>query len=145
MVDVFTEIIINRPVEDVSDYAANPDHAPSWYVNIHSVQWHTPKPMKVGSQIAFKAKFLGRELAYIYEIKEYIPGEKLMMKTVNGPFPMETIYTWEAIDRDRTRMSLRNKGVPSGFSKILTPFLSPSMKRANQKDLLKLKYLLEKC
>ncbi|MFC7686235.1 SRPBCC family protein [Ureibacillus sp. GCM10028918] len=143
MVDVFTEIIINRSIEKVSEYAADPDHAPFWYVNIHSAEWHTPKPMRIGSQIAFKAQFLGRELAYIYEIRDYIPGEKLVMETANGPFPMETTYTWEALDQERTRMTLRNKGIPSGFSKILTPFLSLSMKSANKKDLLKIKNLLE--
>ncbi|QCR31017.1 SRPBCC family protein [Lysinibacillus sp. SGAir0095] len=144
MVDVYTEIIIKQPIEKVSEYAANPDNAPSWYVNIHSAQWQTPKPLKIGSQIAFKAKFLGRELAYVYEIKELIPGEKMVMKTANGPFPMETIYTWEAPDHESTRMTLRNKGIPSGFSKVFVPFMSLMMKRANNKDLQKLKDILER-
>ncbi|MCQ6268206.1 SRPBCC family protein [Fictibacillus sp. WQ 8-8] len=144
MVDVFTEININRPVSQVSEYAADPDHAPEWYVNIHSAEWNTPKPLKVGSQIAFKAKFLGRELAYVYEIIEFIPGSKLVMKTANGPFPMETIYTWHAIDQDHTRMTLRNKGNPSGFSRMISPFMSSMMKRANMKDLKKIKDMLEK-
>ncbi|UZJ78579.1 SRPBCC family protein [Fictibacillus sp. KU28468] len=144
MVDVFTEININRPVSQVSEYAADPDHAPEWYVNIHSAEWITPKPLKVGSQIAFKAKFLGRELAYVYEIIEFIPGSKLVMKTANGPFPMETIYTWHAIDQDHTCMTLRNKGIPSGFSRMISPFMSSMMKRANMKDLKKIKDMLEK-
>ncbi|MED2974605.1 SRPBCC family protein [Fictibacillus sp. B-59209] len=144
MVDVFTEININRPVSQVSEYAADPDHAPEWYVNIHSAEWITPKPLKVGSQIAFKANFLGRELAYVYEIIEFIPGSKLVMKTANGPFPMETIYTWHAIDQDHTRMTLRNKGIPSGFSRMFSPFMSSMMKRANMKDLKKIKDMLEK-
>ncbi|SFE66169.1 Polyketide cyclase / dehydrase and lipid transport [Bacillus sp. OV194] len=144
MVDVFTEININRPVSQVSEYAADPDHAPEWYVNIHSAEWITPKPLKVGSQIAFKAKFLGRELAYVYEIIEFIPGSKLVMKTANGPFPMETIYTWHAIDQNHTHMTLRNKGIPSGFSRMISPFMSSMMKRANMKDLKKIKDMLEK-
>ncbi|WP_062238967.1 SRPBCC family protein [Fictibacillus sp. FJAT-27399] len=144
MVDVFTEININRPLSQVSEYAADPDHAPEWYVNIHSAEWITPKPLKVGSQIAFKAKFLGRELAYVYEVIEFNPGSKLVMKTANGPFPMETIYTWHAIDQDYTRMTLRNKGIPSGFSRMISPFMSSMMKRANMKDLKKIKDMLEK-
>ncbi len=144
MVDVFTEININRPVSQVSEYAADPDHSPEWYVNIHSAEWITPKPLKVGSQIAFKAKFLGRELAYVYEVIEFNPGSKLVMKTANGPFPMETIYTWHAIDQYHTRMTLRNKGIPSGFSRMISPFMSSMMKRANMKDLKKIKDMLEK-
>lgn len=143
MVDVLTEINITRPIEIVSEFAANPDNTPEWYVNINSVEWQTPKPITIGSLIAFKAQFLGRQLAYVYEIVEFIPGQKLVMRTANGPFPMETTYTWETINDNLTRMTLRNKGNPSGFSKLLTPFISIMMKRANKKDLIKLKEKLE--
>ena len=144
MVNVVTDIIINCPISKVSEYAANPDHAPKWYVNIDSAEWRTSKPLTVGSKIAFKAKFLGRELAYVYEIVEFLPGKKLVMKTVQGPFPMKTIYTWEEIDAAHTQMTLRNKGNPTGFSKIFSPFMSSMMKKANMKDLKKIKDILEK-
>lgn len=144
MVDVFTEIDIKRPIKEVADYAANPDNAPEWYVNINSAEWKTPKPLILGSQIAFKAKFLGRDLAYVYEIVEYKPDQKMVMKTSNGPFPMETTYTWQAVNENLTRMTLRNRGVPTGFSKIFSPFMATMMRKANMKDLNKIKAILER-
>jgi len=143
MVDVFTEINIRCPIQEVSEFAAKPDNAPDWYVNIDSAEWQTQKPLTIGSRVAFKAQFLGRQLSYIYEIAEFIPGQKLVMKTADGPFPMETTYTWDAIDDTSTTMTLRNKGIPTGFSKILTPFISTMMKMANNKDLKNLKNILE--
>ncbi|ALC81232.1 MULTISPECIES: SRPBCC family protein [Bacillus] len=143
MVDVMTEIKIRCSLNTVSEYAANPDNAPKWYINIHSAEWQTQKPLTIGSRIAFKANFLGRELAYVYEITEFSPGQILIMKTANGPFPMETTYTWEAIDEDVTRMTLRNKGNPTGFSKLFAPFMSWMMKKANKNDLKKIKNILE--
>ncbi|MCM3730444.1 SRPBCC family protein [Fictibacillus nanhaiensis] len=144
MVNVVTDIIINCPCEKAAQFAANPDHAPDWYVNIKSAEWQTEKTIKVGSKMAFIAEFLGRRLEYVYEIVDYIPGQKLVMKTADGPFPMETTYTWDSINENQTKMTLRNKGVPSGFSKIFAPFMSLLMKRANKKDLIKIKGILEK-
>jgi uncharacterized membrane protein len=98
MVDVLTEITINCPCVKVSEFAANPDNAPEWYVNINSVEWQTPKPLEVGSKVAFKAVFLGKQLYYVYQIAEYIEGKRLVMRTADGPFPMETTYTWESVN-----------------------------------------------
>ncbi|MDQ2921778.1 MAG: SRPBCC family protein [Acidobacteriota bacterium] len=141
-VDVFTEITIARPRELVADYAANPDNAPSWYVNIKSVRWKSPPPLRVGSRIAFIAHFLGKRMEYTYEIAEYIPRERLVMRTTEGPFPMETTYTWEAAAQNCTRMTLRNRGNPSGFSRLVAPLMATAMRRANRKDLARLKGLL---
>lgn len=143
MVDVQTEIIINCPCDQVSAYTADPDNAPEWYVNIQSAEWQTPKPLAVGSKIVFKAQFLGKQLAYVYQIVEYKPGRLLVMSTADGPFPMETTYTWESVGSHATRMTLRNRGNPAGFYMLSAPFMSFMMRRANQKDLQKLKKLLE--
>ncbi len=70
-VDVLSEIVIDRPCEQVAAYAADPTHAPDWYVNIASIEWLTDPPVRVGSRMAFVARFLGRRLAYTYEIVEF--------------------------------------------------------------------------
>jgi hypothetical protein len=142
-VDVLTETVIGRPVAEVAAFAGDPSRAPDWYVNIDSVEWRTPPPMAVGSRIAFVARFLGRRLAYTYEITELIPQERLVMRTADGPFPMETTYTWERLEVGATRMTLRNRGRPAGFSTLVGPFMAAAMRRANRKDLAVLRSRLE--
>jgi hypothetical protein len=78
----------------VADYVSDPDNATTWYENIKKVEWKSPKALKVGARVAFEARFMGRTMAYTYEIKEYLPGRSLVMSTAVRPFPMETSYTF---------------------------------------------------
>jgi hypothetical protein len=65
------------------------------------------------------------------------------MRTAEGPFPMETTYTWQDAGPGATRMTLRNRGEPSGFAKIGAPLMERAMRRANQADLRRIKEILE--
>jgi uncharacterized protein YndB with AHSA1/START domain len=140
-VDVQVETTIDRPPSEVAAYAGDPTNAPQWYANIRSVEWQTAPPIAVGSRMDFVAQFLGRRLAYTYEVVELTP-ERLVMRTTDGPFPMETTYTWSAAGT-ATRMTLRNRGTPSGFARIGAPVMERAMRRATTKDLARLKALLE--
>ena len=143
-VDVLTETVIRRAPDEVAAFAANPDNAPAWYANIRSVEWRSPPAVVVGARVAFVANFLGRRLAYTYQIVDFVPGRRLVMRTAEGPFPMETTYAWERTSDGHTAMQLRNRGTPSGFSRWVAPFMAWAMRRANRKDLACLKALLER-
>lgn len=142
-VDVQVETVIARPVEQVAAYAGDPSNAPQWYANIDSVAWQTPPPVSVGSRVDFVARFLGRTLTYTYEVVELDPNRRLVMRTTDGPFPMETTYTWAPLDGERTRMTLRNRGTPSGFARVTAPMVERAMHRATTKDLARLRHVLE--
>jgi uncharacterized membrane protein len=143
VLDVATDVVIHRPCDVVAAYVADPRNATRWYSNIRSVEWLSPPPLRVGSRLAFVATFLGRRLSYTYEITEWTPGARLVMRTAEGPFPMETSYTWTSVSPGSTRMVLRNRGMPSGFSKLVAPFMAFAVRSANRKDLVRLKQLLE--
>ena len=142
-VDVETQIEILRPRAEVAAFASDPDNATAWYRNIKRVEWETERPLAVGSRVAFAAEFLGRRMAYTYEIVALDPGERLVMRTADGPFPMETIYAWADGPGGSTVMVLRNRGEPGGFSRLSRPLMSAAMRRANNGDLRRLKAALE--
>jgi len=143
-VDVLTEIVIDCPREQVAEYAGDPSNAPDWYENIRSIDWKTDPPVRLGSRMAFVARFLGRRLAYTYEVVELVPGERLVMRTEQGPFPMETTYTWETVGAGATRMTLRNRGQPRGFARVSGPIMAAAVRRETNRNLRDLKALLEK-
>lgn len=144
MIDVQTEIAIARPRAEVAAFASDPDNATAWYENIEDVEWRSPRPLAVDTRLAFVARFLGRRLSYTYEVKEHVPGERFVMSTAEGPFPMETTYTWQDEPGGGTRMTLRNRGAPAGFSRLAAPLVARAVRRANGKDLQRLKALLER-
>lgn len=141
--DVLTEIQIERPRDEVFDFAADPDNAAAWYKNIKAVEWETPPPAVVGSRLRFSAQFLGRTMDYTYEVREIEPGSRLVMAAAEGPFPMETTYIWEDAPNRGTKMKLRNRGEPSGFASLKAAVMTRAMRRANEADLRRLKALLE--
>ena len=142
-VDVETSIDIGCPRTVVAAYVSDPDNATQWYVNIKSVNWETPRPAVVGSRVAFVANFLGRRISYTYEVRDIVPGELFVMSTAEGPFPMQTTYAWQDLPGGGTIMTLRNEGEPTGFGKVAAPVMAAAMRRANQKDLARLKGILE--
>jgi uncharacterized membrane protein len=143
-VDVESLIEISLPRDEVASYACDPDNATAWYENIKAVEWESPRPLAIGSQIVFVAEFLGRRLVYTYEVTEFVPGERFVMRTAEGPFPMETTYTWEDTPGGATRMALRNRGEPVGFARLAAVVMVRAMRRANRKDLRRLKQILER-
>jgi hypothetical protein len=141
VVDVQVERVIARPRAEVAAYAIDPGHAPEWYENIKAVEWQPP--LAIGSELAFVAQFLGRRLEYTYVVRELIPGERLVMSTQQGPFPMETTYAFADEREGTTRMTLRNRGEPAGFKRIAGPVMARAMRRANEADLRRLQAILE--
>jgi hypothetical protein len=139
---VVVEEVIRCPPAVVSAYASDPSNAPEWYSNISEVEWKTAPPLQVGSEVAFVAYFLRRELRYTYEVVEHT-STSLVMRTAEGPFPMETTYLYAATPEGHTRMTLRNRGTPRGFSRLVAPLMRTAMRRANRKDLKALKTRLE--
>jgi hypothetical protein len=142
MVDVRVERVIARPRDQVAAYVIDPGNAPEWYENIKAVEWQPP--LTVGSALAFVAQFLGRRLEYTYVVRELVPGERLVMSTAQGPFPMETTYEFADAGAGATRMTLRNRGEPAGFKKLAGPVMARAMRRANEQDLRRLQAVLER-
>jgi hypothetical protein len=118
MVDVTTAIVINRPPAVVAAVAGDPGHASLWLVHLTAVHW---------------------------SVVQRVPGERLVLRTDDGPFPLELTTTWEAWDDPETTVvRLHTMGSPTGARRLLGGVLAAAMKRANGKDLLELKQLLER-
>ncbi len=142
-VDVEVHTTIGRARPEVAAYCCDPDNVTAWYANIKAVQWETSPPVAEGSRFRFTSGFLGRRLEYTYEVVEFLPAQRFVMRSDTGPFAMETTYAWEDAADGATWMMLRNRGEPTAFAGLAAPILATAVRRATGKDLARLKSILE--
>lgn len=142
-IEVSSDVVIHRSAAEVAAYAADPAHAPHWYSNIEEVEWSGEALLRVGAKFAFVSRIARRAVAHWLEVREYVPGQRLVMRGGEGSFPIETTYTWEALADGFTRMTLRNRSEPTGLLRFVAPLLRPAVRRAIQRDLAVLKRRLE--
>jgi uncharacterized membrane protein len=145
-IDITAEVAIRRPLGEVAAYMIDPAHDPEWIGGVRSVRTETPPPLAVGSRVARVASFLGRRVEYVNEVTELDPERVLDMRSVKAPFPMRVTYSFAAGATDgapTTVVRNRVRGAPGGFLALFGPLLGPLVKRSVQKDLERLRDLME--
>jgi len=141
-IDIAVETAIARPREEVASFAMDPANDPLWIGGISEARKVTDGPLVPGSRVARVATFLGKRIEYVNEIDELAPGERLVMHSVAGPFPMRIAY--EFANRGSGAVArIRIEGDAAGFFAIAAPLLRRKVRRSVEADLATLKGLLE--
>lgn len=141
--EMTTEIEIDRPRSEVAAFASDPDNTVAWLRRTKSVEWQTPRPIAVGSRVAYVGQFLGRRLEQVYEVAAIVPGERLVMKLHGGRDLIEMIYTWRDSPAGGTVMTLRERAELSWPMRINLSLIRPVIRRVSRRSLERLKAVLE--
>jgi hypothetical protein len=141
-IDIRAEVVIRRPRDQVAAYMADPAHDPLWIGGVREARLEGDPPLAVGSRVARVAMFLGRRIEYVNEVVELGPG-RLDMRSVVAPFPMRVTYELEERD-GATAVSNRVRGDAHGFFSVASPLLAPLVRRSVQRDLERLRAILER-
>src|SRR5919108_612657 len=70
----------------------------------------TEPPVRVGTEVARVAGFMGRRIDYALKVVEHEPGRRIVMDSVRGPFPMRVTYAFEDAPGGGTRVRNRVEG-----------------------------------
>jgi carbon monoxide dehydrogenase subunit G len=148
-IDVTAQVEVGRPRAEVAAFMTDPANDPAWIGGVREVRLETPPPLRAGSRVARVAAFLGRRVEYINEITELDPDRVLDMRSVKAPFPMRVTYSFEdaaAAHGDGAATVVRNRvqGDPGGFFALFGPLLAPLVRRSVQRDLERLRDVLER-
>jgi len=135
---------INRPPQEVFDYAANPENLPEWSGLVQEVRKEGQGTlMEEGARYSTVAKFLGRRFETPFEVSVHDPPRRHTERSLGGPFPQEFTHTFEEVEGGRTRFTQVSEGEPGGFFRLAGPLLERAGRRQFRADLETLKDLLE--
>ncbi len=143
MVRVEVDTTINRPIEEVFNYASDIDRQPEWVSPLIESEKTSDGPTAVGTTYRQAAKFLGRRMDMNCEITGYESPRLYAFRAKNGPMHMEMQFTLTSEGPESTRVTQVVEGESAGFFKLGDPILARTMKKQFVADLETLKTLLE--
>jgi uncharacterized membrane protein len=135
-------IFINRPVQEVFDFATNPDNTPKWQSSVESAEWTSNGPVGVGATWRAESKFLGRKIEATTQVTSWDPPNVNAFKTIGGPVPFENRMTFEAMNGG-TQMSISGSAELGGFFKLAEGLVGKQVEKQIGSDFAALKLLLE--
>jgi hypothetical protein len=142
--DVTAQMEIHRDSKAVAAYAFEPTNDPAWIGGISQAKLLTQRPIGTGTQVQRQAKFLGRTIDYILEVRSFEPEHLMVMESIKSPFPMHVTYQFDALDTDTTRATIRVQGTARTFYGLADVLMAPMVKRNLHNDLRRLKAHMEK-
>ena len=142
MLRIDTNIMINRPVEEVWNYFIDNENVPKWALGISEMRYITEGPMNVGTRCAWTQTFLGKKMDSIVETTEFEPYKHITFKAMTGPVPFTYHYTFEP-NAGGTYLTVRLEGEPGGFFKLAEPVLNMTANRQLHNSFENLKDLIE--
>ena len=142
MAKLETSITINRPIEEVFAFVADLANNAKWQTGVIAAEVTSPGPVGVGTKYKYDAEIMGRKLETTGELTAYDPPRITAWKATSGPFPMSGSTTFESVPGG-TRVVDGMEAEPGGFFKLAEPLLVMQMRGQMEKDMKKLKELLE--
>lgn len=142
MVKIETSIMINRPIEEVFTFVANPVNAAQWAGPVTESRITSEGPVGVGTTSTRVTQFLGRKSEDTYVVTEYKPNHKFAEKATSGNLHTEEIFTFKAVNGG-TEVNLVGEVEATGFIKMAEPVFARVAKRQVETDIQNLKDLME--
>ena len=142
MIKIEQTVVINRPVEEVFEFIANPENLSLWAGAVKESKLISEGPVGVGSTSTNVIELLGRRIESVNEVTEYELNSKIATKSTSGPMPVESKQTLKAVEGG-TEVTNSAKLEGAGVFKLAEPIFARMVNRQVDMDFANLKDLLE--
>jgi len=134
--------VINRPVDQVFAFLADPAKQPMWQSNLLEIEQLTDGPMRVGTRIRELRRLGRRPTAYQAEVTAFVLNQRFALQVITGP-RVTLSYAFEP-EEGGTRLRYQFVMRPSGMLRVLEPLIVRSLRKQSSSDFAKLKHILER-
>jgi len=142
MVHIEAGIVINRLLDDVFAFVADPANDVRWNEPIVSTELLTPGVIGVGCRFQHTVRFVGKQFETTGEVIDYVPNVRACVRAVGGPLDSTGCREFAAVDGG-TRLTVRLDGVAKGILRFGEAIAAKAAQRQLEQDLARLKALLE--
>jgi uncharacterized membrane protein len=142
MARVEASVVIDRPLEEVFDFASNTENDPQWASGILEARKTSEGPIGVGTTFRGVIERLGQRIEWTSEITHYQPHTRVDFKSGGGPMKFEETMVFEPVEGG-TRISAVSKGEAEGVLKVAEPMLMRLWKTQMEASMVVLKGILE--
>jgi uncharacterized protein YndB with AHSA1/START domain len=144
MVPIQSSIIVNRPVDQVFRFMADPLNYPKWMDGVARAEPISQKSLGVGSKVRLVGKLAMWKIDGPMEITEYEPNHKLgIASTIPGAMDFKATWTFQRSGPTATRIAETGEARLLGFWRILEPLFAGEVKNGEAGELKKIKSLVE--
>lgn len=142
MINIEKSIHINKPVAEVFAFMSEFANDAKWQSDLVRSEKTSGGPTAVGTTGLYVQKLMGKEVKNEVVVTEFDPPKRFGMKTTSGPVQFEAIASLEDMGGG-THVTMNAKGEPGGFFKVAEGLLQKELEKTFEKDLAKLKQILE--
>jgi uncharacterized membrane protein len=143
MIEVTSEVTIDRPADEVFAFLADAENNPTWQRGMQRCQWTTTPPIREGSIYKQEARMLGKAITSTFEVVELEPGRRITIRTIESTFPIKVTRSVEPTGEATCIARAHVTGDPSGVFKLAAPLMRKMVERSVRGDYRQLKQLLE--
>jgi uncharacterized membrane protein len=130
--------VIDRPVDVVYDYVMDVSNDANWRTGVEESGWQSDHSLSVG---AIGYTLAGNQRAE-WRVVSYIAGESVDWEFVSGPLTGHGGYRFVPAEGG-TQFTLVADVAPTGWLRLLGPVFTWVGRRQNQRDVEKLRDILE--
>lgn len=144
MIKYGSDIVIDRPVREVSSFALDPDSHPRWMGDVVNVKRLSDGDLAVGSRFRYAIRKGPMAFDPTFRVMAYDPDHRIEYQSEpGGPLSWTASLEFEPVGDGQTRVRSIGRIGFNGLRRLLEPLMAGEVRAGEAAELVALKQVIE--